>query len=458
MEDNNSINISVIVAAYNVEEYLSTCLDSLLMQDTIRLEIIIVDDGSTDHSNTIADQYANNDSRIKVIHQKNRGASAARNTGLKFAQGEYIVFVDSDDWLQEDTLGKLYNVAITYQADVVMGNILLCGQDGSINNSFCPVKVDMPYIPITGKEGFVFLNNTGSYLPMQFRYIYRRDYLEKTQAQFEEGIMHEDELWMPIVLCNAEKMVITDIKFYYYRIREGSVMNETGIYKRLDSLFKVTDKLMGFADCFDFSGEDSELKNWLYVNIFRLYANAFSLVSGVKDTSYLLPEHHLDRFCEDCWTMLPEPQKICNVFFRKAKAGLKKYTNWRSSEWVASIASQINVEKKLMLIYNCSQNEDLSLKIEDVPTDWIVTTDRRYFQQANAVVFLLPDLYSELENELEQPQGQIWVASYLESNKDEPWINNLELRNTFNLWMCYRQDTKEEHPLVRLCKKISKNN
>lgn len=95
----NKIDVSVIILAYNVEKYLTTCIDSSMYQGDLHLEIVLVDDGSTDLSRKIADEYAKKEDRIKAILQENEGASAARNAGLEIAQGEYIVFLDSEDWI-----------------------------------------------------------------------------------------------------------------------------------------------------------------------------------------------------------------------------------------------------------------------------------------------------------------------------------------------------------------------
>jgi hypothetical protein len=109
-----------------------------------------------------------------------------------------------------------------------------------------------------------------------------------------------------------------------------------------------------------------------------------------------------------------------------------------------------------MLIYHTINWEDLYPKIEDVPIDWAITTDRRYFQQANLVVFHLPDLQYELENDLEKLDGQIWVSWYLESEKNLPLLNESELRDMFDLWVSYQQDEeRKEHPMLRLCRNSS---
>ena len=102
--------ISIIVPVYNVEPYLNKCLDSIVNQTYKKLEIILIDDGSTDNSGLICDEYASKDNRIIVVHQKNKGLSAARNVGLNIAKGDYIAFVDSDDFIEKDMYFTMYNV------------------------------------------------------------------------------------------------------------------------------------------------------------------------------------------------------------------------------------------------------------------------------------------------------------------------------------------------------------
>ena len=458
MEKANEIDISVIIPVYNVAEYLPACVDSVMHQDGLRLEIILINDGSTDRSGMIAEQYAEKDNRIKVINKENGGASSARNMGLKLAKGEYIAFVDSDDRITENALYKLFEEAVNYQSDVVMGASLYTSQDIIIDHPYNPIPKDMLRIPLGGKECFIRLVKSNAYIPMVWNYLYRRKYLEKIQACFEEGIIHEDELWSPVTLCNAQKIVAVDIDFYYYRQREDSVMQSTRLHRRLESLFRVNERLMEYADCFEFSGEDRELKSWLYVIIFRNYHVAFRLLSQIKDTSCNVPNHYLDRFWRDCHKMIPEPQKICQNYFRHAEDNLKKHIDWRMSDWVASVASQLNAGKKLMLIYNVLPDNDLTIKMEDVPDGWLITTDRYYLHQADAVVFHLPNLYQTLDNELEKPERQVWISWYLESEKQAQWIDDPELRELFDSWICYRlEDEQQDHPIVQLCRQLDGN-
>ena len=129
--------ISVIVPIYKVEKYLTICVDSLLRQSYGNLEIILVDDGSPDECPAICDQYQNKDNRIKVIHKKNGGLSDARNAGLDIAQGEYVAFVDSDDFIDEDYICKLYDALQQNRASIAVCGIQIIDESNKVTEQIC---------------------------------------------------------------------------------------------------------------------------------------------------------------------------------------------------------------------------------------------------------------------------------------------------------------------------------
>lgn len=144
---------------------------------------------------------------------RERGSIRSPQRWFGYCHGRVHRFLDSDDWIKDESLSLLYDEAVKHHADVVMGNMWLCHQDGSMDKPFKCISNGSIKELLSGKESFIELVKTCFYLPMPFKYIYNRKYLHKIQARFEEGIMHEDELWCPIVLCQAERMVITNIEF-----------------------------------------------------------------------------------------------------------------------------------------------------------------------------------------------------------------------------------------------------
>lgn len=167
-------NLSIIVPVYNVENYLADCIDSLLKIQIDKVEIILIDDGSTDSSGKIADKYAAQNNKIKVIHQTNGGLAAARNRGMTEAKGEYIAFVDSDDWILDRCLEKIYQECVTQKADLIMGNTLFIQPDGKRYNPFNPIPSDICHSVLSGKDCFSELMKSGAYPPMVYNFLYRR--------------------------------------------------------------------------------------------------------------------------------------------------------------------------------------------------------------------------------------------------------------------------------------------
>ena len=149
--------LSFIIPIYNVELYLPACLESVLHLPLTNFEIILIDDGSTDNSGRIADKYAENYSHIHVIHQTNAGFSATRNRGVELAEGNYIAFLDSDDWLIGDQIVDIYLQTSQANADMGMGNSLFCYPDGSNGNPFAPIPQNLIGQTIDGKYCFTEL-------------------------------------------------------------------------------------------------------------------------------------------------------------------------------------------------------------------------------------------------------------------------------------------------------------
>ena len=211
--------ISVIVPVYNVAEYLPECVDSIINQTYKNLEIILVDDGSTDACPDICDEYAKRDSRIRVIHKKNGGLSDARNVGLDICTGEWIGFVDSDDYIAHDMYEKLYASAVEVQADVSVcqsikdkngtllysnyqrGTEILYSKEDMINRMFCGgVQTIAVYLKLYRKNVFLDL-------------------------RFPVGKTNEDAFIILSIIDNTDKMVIIPDALYYYRLRIGSITN-----------------------------------------------------------------------------------------------------------------------------------------------------------------------------------------------------------------------------------------
>ena len=221
--------VSVIVAVYNIEEYLPRCVDSILAQTYRNLEIILVDDGSKDQSGNICDSYAEKDRRIKVIHKKNGGLSDARNAGMNAATGEYIGFVDGDDWIEPDMYRAMYfacekekaQAAVCRYKQITKSGII----DGSAGNSVSLSRDEALEIYVCGDERYLIYNSVWSKL-------FARDLVE--DMRFPVGKNSEDIMFTTRAFCRMERLVYLDEAYYNYVLdREGSIMNEKAGERRL---------------------------------------------------------------------------------------------------------------------------------------------------------------------------------------------------------------------------------
>ena len=218
------MKLSIIVPVYNVADYLPKCLDSLLAQDLPQneYEIIVVNDGSTDNSGDIAQQYAEKYANITLINQANQGLSGARNTGIKQAKGDYIQFVDSDDYLEENVLGGLMKQVEDDDLDVLRFNYENINAKGDVIN---PNKDPKHFVDFSNEvvDGLTFLNNKLGPACYAVQFIIKKELLIDNNIIFKSGIYFEDVEWTPRMLLKAGRVASTGAVVYYYLVREGSI-------------------------------------------------------------------------------------------------------------------------------------------------------------------------------------------------------------------------------------------
>ncbi|OIP84757.1 MAG: hypothetical protein AUK44_01245 [Porphyromonadaceae bacterium CG2_30_38_12] len=222
--------ISVIIPIYNVEAYISKCLDSVLKQPFTDFELICVNDASPDNSRDIVLEYQKKHSNIKLIDRENGGLSAARNTGIKNAIGKYLLFLDSDDYLSENILGAMYQQMETEHLDLLLGNIQWVYEDGKVVQE--KQITDIISTVQEGENCFYTLIETDYYVPMAYNAICRRDFIVKNNLFFEEGYVYEDEMWTPEALIKAERVNGFTTYHYNYFQRANTITNsELSDYK-----------------------------------------------------------------------------------------------------------------------------------------------------------------------------------------------------------------------------------
>ena len=208
--------LSVIVPVYNVAAYLPQCLDSILSQDYEELEILLIDDGSTDASGEICDQYAAQDHRVRVIHQKNGGAAAAKNAGLRVATGEYLTFVDSDDFLEPNVYGYMLGLLKETGADVAECTFRDVYQNHREDNVFYDGRQ-----LVSGRE-YLTWYLTRWHCALLWNKVYKRSLFDG--VFFEQGHKIDDEYFTYQGILNAKILVCDDRIVYNYRRRQSSAM------------------------------------------------------------------------------------------------------------------------------------------------------------------------------------------------------------------------------------------
>lgn len=224
--------ITIIIPVYNVIEYITKCLDSVLKQTYQNLEIIVVDDGSVDGSGHVCDEYAQKDSRIRVIHKENGGLSDARNAALAVCKGKYISFLDSDDWIENDFVEYLYCLAQKYNADVVECDFKYIDKNGHLFNS-----------PQNDGNIFVFSSEEALEKLMQGNYIvtsataklYKRQIFD--ELRFPYGKFYEDIPVTYEVMLQNDCIVFGNRPLYNYFYRPGSISCRKFSEKRMDALY-----------------------------------------------------------------------------------------------------------------------------------------------------------------------------------------------------------------------------
>lgn len=224
--------ISVIVPIYKVEKYIKKCIESILAQTFSDFELLLIDDGSPDSCGKICDMYAMKDHRIKVLHKKNGGLSDARNAGLDVMIGQYVFFVDSDDWIPFDALEVMYTALQRTGAKVATGNIISVYEDGTEQVLYEPTQKELV---LKGEELLTTLLR-----PNAWNRLYAAELFQN--LRYPVGRLYEDVFIYHKILAQIDSMVLVGKNTYYYLIRSGSIMNSQYNIRFTDIVDAVYDR------------------------------------------------------------------------------------------------------------------------------------------------------------------------------------------------------------------------
>lgn len=225
------IKVSVIVPTYNEEKHIRACLDSIIENDLKEIEIIVINDGSTDSTKEILEEYKNKYDIIKVIEKENEGQGSARNIGIDLAKGEFITFVDADDEIYNNMLSKMYEKLQKEQADICVCDYFEINKDNKVVKKAIPQKTED-----IKKDYIVSIAGPCNKL-------IRTEILKKNSLYFPKTGIYEDIAMVPLIATYTNKIVYLEEPLYYYYIRQGSTMRQTKFNEKLLSIYNVLDIL-----------------------------------------------------------------------------------------------------------------------------------------------------------------------------------------------------------------------
>jgi len=281
--------VSVIIPVYNAEKYIKECLDSIIKQTFQDIQVVIVDDGSVDKSSEIIENYLKKDRRIEFYKKKNGGQSSARNLGLKYSLGKYILFVDSDDFLDLHAIEKLFYQAEANGADIVYFDAEVIFED---INDYDKKKVEYYYRKIkyptnSGKQMLCEMIHDDCFTDSACLMLLKKDFLHKNGLSFIEGMYYEDCLFSTTAMLKAEKVYHLNEKLYFYNIHNNSTMTKTP---------DKAEYLYGRCQCFYHFLKllyEEELSAFQYDSIGRFISIARN---NVQNLAKVVPPEEIARF------------------------------------------------------------------------------------------------------------------------------------------------------------------
>lgn len=286
--------ISVIVPVYNVEDYLPKCLDSILNQTFVDFELILVDDGSTDVSGKICDEYAQLDERIKVIHQKNGGLSNARNSAVAIAKGKYYSFIDSDDWVDEHMLFEMYTQAVLNEADIVIAGHFIVNLDTSIKEN---IKVKAQRI-LNRIEATSLILEDKEIHSFAWDKLYRRELFEG--IQYPENRVFEDTATTYKLFNRAIRLVQMDKAYYYYLRRESSICLTPEFSKVLK---RKLDNYLAFQERYEFTLSNQEYAHMIDICQEKAFTQGQQLLHFIVKNKINKNDYHFTNIFNSLATM-----------------------------------------------------------------------------------------------------------------------------------------------------------
>ncbi len=301
------VKFSIIIPVYNVEQYLKCCVDSILNQKFTNFEVILVDDGSTDMSGKICDNYRIRDARCKVLHKVNGGAAESRNMGIDIATGEYLLFIDSDDFWEDSGFLNRINNLVERKPDFLMYTFKRCDErESKIWKSYPELNED--YVNGLRYEAQLkYLVSQDTYIVSAGCKAVRADLIKNNKIYFEEGIVGEDIDWSFKLILAAKNLIYSNENAYIYRVREASVTHNVDDKIRY-SLYKILAK---WADFFE-NNSNRELRQAMLAFL----AYEYFIVLGNYEGKNVPTEVDLDKYSYLIKYSSSKKTKLCKLIYQ----------------------------------------------------------------------------------------------------------------------------------------------
>ncbi|WP_290139662.1 glycosyltransferase family 2 protein [uncultured Dubosiella sp.] len=324
--------VSIVVPIYNVEKYLSKCIDSLIDQTYKNLEIILVNDGSTDQSGDIAQQYAKQDSRIRYTVQENQGQGSARNHGIEQAMGKYISFVDSDDTIDLKMIELMMKKMESEDCDIVFCDYErkdACGN--TLERYFNPLDSNCIYEPDQQKK--VLLVD-----PVPWNKLFRKSLFQRTNIRFPSRVWYEDLRTIPKLIANAKKIGFIDKPLYFYLQRQGSTMSSKNLSKQEESLQAINDLIHYFKANHLYKTYEKELEFLCIAHVYVFGINRVARIPHSRAMIQKFKEYTVENF----------PDFHSNPYFSLFTPKEKKFYEWidHNQIWKIQLGDKVKKEVK----------------------------------------------------------------------------------------------------------------
>lgn len=350
-------NISLIIPVYNVEDYLEKCLDSVVFQTMPFYEVILIDDGSTDRSADVCRKYISEYSYFSLITQENKGQSAARNVGIEHASGDYLMFLDSDDWLRKDSVQILSEILMQVSLDAVYFDAHAFSEldNGEIpDNNYDRCQAELDGKLMSGREYFV-RSYPRDYIVAVWAGIYKRERVEKSKIRFPEGIYYEDNYFTFVFLTRAQKCIHISEKLYQRRFRPYSTMTGTYSEKKFNDYVECVCLIWEYILIMDIWEDRKALREFIHEhcniilcnyqycseNNLKLGNDSIGLLSNVLEKYFYILNYLKDGMEEK------ELGNLVRLWKNVTKIGICKL---KEEAYLNKIKKNVAVNKKMLYI------------------------------------------------------------------------------------------------------------